>query len=163
MKTFNILMIGAALTALTSFANAESTITLSGVHNCCSGCTKGIEGAITKTGATAEVDDTTVTITAKTEAEARKAAEALVAAGYYGEGATAPAVTDARVKSATVSGVHLCCGKCVRAVEKAIKTVAGANSHTAEKGAASFTVEGDFSTKELAGALNKAGFSGRIQ
>jgi periplasmic mercuric ion binding protein len=163
MKSFNILMIGAALTALTSIASAESTITLSGVHNCCKGCARGIEDAITKTGATAVVDDTTVTITAKTEAEAQKAAESLVAAGYYGEGATAPSVSDAKVKSAKVSGVHLCCGKCVTAVEKAIKTVAGANTHTAEKGAASFTVEGDFSTKELAGALNKAGFSGKIQ
>ncbi|MBP6784710.1 MAG: cation transporter [Verrucomicrobiales bacterium] len=163
MKSTTILILGAALAAFTSSVRADATITLSGVHNCCKSCTKGIEGAITKAGATAVVDDTTVTITAKSEGEAKKAAEALVAAGYFGEGATAPAITDAKVKTATVGGVHLCCGKCVTAVEKAIKTVPGATTHTATKGAEKFTVEGDFSTKELAAALNKAGFSGSIQ
>lgn len=55
-------------------------------------------------------------------------------------------------------GPRLCCGKCVTAVEKAVKSIAGVTSHTAEKNVETFTVEGDFSTKELAEALNKAGF-----
>ncbi len=49
------------------------------------------------------------------------------------------------------------------AVEKAVKGVAGVSTHTAAKGVKTFTVEGDFSTKELAAALNKAGFNGSIQ
>ena len=163
MKALTVLILGAALAAFTSSVHADATVTITGVHNCCKGCAKGIEGAITKAGATAVIDDTTVTITAKSEEEAKKAAGALVAAGYFGEGATAPAITDAKVKTATVGGVHLCCGKCVTAVEKAVKTVTGATSHNATKGADNFTVEGDFSTKELATALNKAGFSGSIQ
>jgi periplasmic mercuric ion binding protein len=133
------------------------------VHNCCKGCAKGIEGAVTKAGAASEIDGTTVKITAKTEDDAKKAAAAMVAAGYFGEGATAPEVTDAQVKSATVGGVHLCCGKCVKAVDKAVSAVAGAKSHTAEKGSDSFTVEGDFSTAALAAALNKEGLSGTIK
>lgn len=163
MKSLTSLIIGAALAAFTLTAQAESTITLTGVHNCCKGCAKGIDAAVTKAGATSEIDDSTVKITAKTEADAKKAADALVAAGYFGDGATAPEVKDAKVKAATVSGVHLCCGKCVKAVEKAVKTVAGASSHTAEKGVDSFTVEGDFSTAELAAALNKQGLSGSIK
>jgi len=163
MKFIPALLVGAALAAFTLSARADSTVTISGVHNCCKGCAKGIEGAVTKAGAASEIDGTTVKITAKTEAAAKKAADALVKAGYFGEGATAPEVANAKVKSATVSGVHLCCGKCVKAVEKAVKAVAGASSHTAEKGADSFTVEGDFNTAELAAALNKQGLSGSIK
>lgn len=163
MKAISLVSVVAALAAFTLQASAESTLEITGVHNCCKSCTKGIEKAVTGAGATAAVDGTTVTITAKSSSDAKKAAEALVAAGYYGEGATAPEVKDAKVKSATVSGVHLCCGKCVTAVEKAVKAVAGASSHTAEKGSESFTVEGDFSTKELADALNKAGLAGTIR
>ena len=148
--------------AVTS-AQAESTLTLSGVHNCCGSCAKGITKAITGAGATAEIDGTTVVITAKSDNAAKKAIEALLEAGYYGEGATAPEVSDKKVTAAKVGGVHLCCGKCVTAVEKAVKSVAGVSSHDATKGAESFTVEGDFSTKELAAALNKAGFSGNIE
>jgi copper chaperone CopZ len=163
MKSLIRLFAVAAVASLTAVASAESSLTLTGVHNCCKSCAKGIDGAVTGAGATAAIDGTTVTITAPDEAGAKKAAEALVAAGYYGVGATAPAIADAKVKSATVSSVHLCCGKCVTAVEKAVLTVPGVTSHTATKGATSFTVDGDFSTKELAAALNKAGFSGGIK
>lgn len=163
MKSLSLIIVGAAFAAFTLQASAESTLELTGVHNCCKSCTKGIEKAVTGAGATATIDGETVTITARSSSDVKKAAEALVAAGYFGEGATAPEVKDAKVKSAKVSGVHLCCGKCVTAVEKAVKSVAGASSHTAEKGSESFTVEGDFSTKELAAALNKAGLSGTIE
>lgn len=163
MKSVKISLLGAAVAAFALSAQAEVSLTITGVHNCCGGCAKGITKAVTDGGGTAKVDGETVVITASDDAAAKKAAAALVAAGYFGEGATAPAVADAKVKSATVGGVHLCCGKCVTAVEKAVKSVAGASAHTAAKGAESFTVSGDFSTKELAAALNKAGFSGSIK
>ena len=143
---------------------AESTLTLTNVHNCCKSCEKGITAAVTKvSGASAAVDKTSVVITAADEATAKKAAASLVEGGYFGTGAEAPAITDAKVKSATVSGVHLCCGKCVTAAEKAVKSVSGVASHNAEKGAKSFTVEGDFSTAALQKALLGAGFSGSIK
>lgn len=163
MKTLLPLFAGAAFAAFASTASAESTLTITGVHNCCKGCAKGIEDAVTKADATAVIDGTTVTITAKSEAAAKKAAERLVAAGYFGEGAPAPEVADSNVKSAKVSGAHLCCGKCVKAVDEAVKSVSGVTSHNAEKGAKTFTVEGDFSTGALASALQKAGFSGEIR
>jgi hypothetical protein len=145
-------------------ARAESTLTLTGVHNCCKSCDKGIVAAVAKvSGASATTDKTTVTITAANEADAKKAAASLVAAGYFGAGAEAPAVTDAKVKSATVSGVHLCCGKCVDAFNKAATATAGVKSTDATKNAESVKVEGEFSTKEFAANLNKAGFSGTIK
>jgi len=150
--------------ALSASASADSSIELKGVHNCCKKCDNGISDAVSKvTGATASVEKNKVTITAKDDQTAKQAVASLVAAGYFGEGASAPEITDAKVKSATVTGLHLCCGKCVTATEDALKTVAGFSSHTATKGASSFNVEGDFSTKELLTALHKAGLHGTIK
>lgn len=152
------LILAAGLTA-----HAE-TVTLKGLHNCCKGCENGITKAITKVdGVTVVVTKDSATITAKNKADADKAVESLLAAGYYGEGAPVGAVEDKKVKSATVSGTHLCCGKCVTGIDNAIKTVAGATKHTAEKGAKSFTVEGDFNLKDLNAALNKAGYNGKLE
>ena len=67
-----------------------------------------------------------------------------------------------KVSSLQVSGVHLCCAKCVKALDEALKTVPGAKSHTAEKGAKSFEVTGEFNDQELFEALHKAGLSGKV-
>ena len=150
--------------ALNLAAFADATVVLTGVHNCCKKCDTGIIEAVAKVdGATAQTEKSKVTITAKDEETAKKGAASLVSNGYFGQGATALPVADAKVKSATVSGVHLCCGKCVTAVETAVKAVTGVSSLDATKGAKSFKVEGDFSTKELAASLNKNGFSGDIK
>lgn len=149
-------------------AFAESKVTLSGVHNCCKSCTKGIEKAITSvSGATATVEKENVTITAASDADVQKATDALVAAGYTGKSdnasvkVNAGTAPDTKVSSLTISGMHLCCGKCVTGVEKAALAVSGVKSHTATKGADSFKVEGDFNGKDLMAAFAKAGFSGK--
>jgi copper chaperone CopZ len=150
--------------ALTLNVRAESTVTLTGVHNCCKKCENGITGAVAKiSGASATAVKDTVTITAKDDADAKKAVASLVEAGYFGAGAEAPAVTDAKVKSTTIEGVHLCCGKCVDAFNKAATATAGVTKTDAVKGATSVKVEGDFSTKEFLSALNKGGFSGKLK
>jgi copper chaperone CopZ len=148
----------------TAAAHADSTIKLSGVHNCCKSCANGISAAVAKVaGAEAKIDKRNVEVTAKDEASAKQAVASLLSAGYFGEGATAPEVTDAKVKTADVSGLHLCCGKCVTAAEDAIMGVAGVTKHNATKGAKTFQVEGDFSTKQLAAALNKAGLHASVK
>ena len=158
------LTLSALLTLTAASLFAESTLTVEGVHNCCKKCADGITSAVAKVeGASATAEKGTVKITAKDDATAQKAAASLVSNGYFGKGAQAPEVQGQSVKSATVEGVHLCCGKCVTAVEKAVTSVKGVTSHNAEKGAKSFKVEGDFNTKELAEALNKSGFNGSIK
>ena len=149
---------------LTAVAQADSTIKLSGVHNCCKSCANGISAAVAKVaGAEAKIDKRTVEITAKDDASAKQAVASLLSAGYFGEGATAPEVPDAKVKTAEVTGLHLCCGKCVTAAEDAILAVSGVTKHNATKGAKSFQVEGDFSTKQLVAALNKAGLHASVK
>lgn len=153
----------ASLAAVLS-VSADSTLVLNGVHNCCKKCDNGIQEAITQVaGATAKVEKSKVTITAADEKTAKQAAASLVKNGYFGEGAEAPAIADAKVKTLTISGLHLCCGKCVTAADTAIKSVAGVSKHNAEKNATSVVVEGDFSTQALNNALHKAGFHGSFQ
>ena len=68
-----------------------------------------------------------------------------------------------KVKTLDISGVHLCCGSCVKAVDKAVKAVPGV---TADSGIAkydkAFTVTGDFNDKDVMDALQKAGLTGKV-
>jgi copper chaperone CopZ len=153
-----------AFLALGLIARAESTVTLNNIHNCCASCEKGITKAVTSVkGATVTATKTSATITAKNKGDADKAVDALLKAGFYGEGAPAQTAPDKKVTSATVSGTHLCCGKCIKGIDEAVKNTPGATSHDATKGAKSFKVTGDFNLKDLVAALNKAGYAGKVE
>lgn len=166
MKQLTLLSLLAAAT----MAHGETTVTMTGVHNCCKSCANGIiKAAADFKDVTVTPEGKTVTIVAKKKTDAKKAAEAIIAAGYYGsiegEGTAAkPAAAkpDTKVAKATVSGVHLCCQKCANAAIDAVKTVAGVTKYEIVSKAESFTVEGDFSKAELNTALNAAGFAGDI-
>ena len=171
MKKGNIVSILMVVTLiLPGFATASTTVTLKGVHLCCKGCVTGAVNAAKKGGAsnaTAKPQQRQVIIEAADVATANKAVQAVAAAGYYGKSdnpkaAIAAGVEDVKVTSANVSGVHLCCGKCVRAVDKAVENLKGASGHTAEKKAATFKVTGSFSLKALAEALHEEGLHGVI-
>jgi len=161
-----------SLFALAAFAQAETTVTMTGVHNCCKSCTNGIVKAGTSAGKDISVtaEGKTVTITTKKKTDAKKAVEAIIAAGYFGkvegeESASKPAAAakpDAKLTKATVTGVHLCCQKCANAAIAAVKNVSGISKHDIVSKAQSFTVEGEFTKAELAAALNAEGLAGTI-
>lgn len=164
-----------SLLALAASVRAETTLKMTGVHNCCKGCANGIikAGADFK-DVTITPEGKTVTIVSKKKSDAKKVAEAIIEAGYFGtiEGdesesksasKTASTKPEAKVAKATVSGVHLCCQKCATAATDAVKTVAGVSKYDIVSKAETFTVEGDFTKADLAAALNKAGFAGDIK
>jgi copper chaperone CopZ len=141
------------------------------VHNCCKGCTNGIvKAAADLKDVTVTAEGKTVTIVAKSKVNAKKAVEAIMAAGYYGtsdteEKAIASSSSSAPAKKlteATVSDVHLCCGKCATAMTDALKAVPGITANTVASKATSFTVKGEFTEAELVAAMNKAGFNGTV-
>ncbi|MBI3877782.1 MAG: hypothetical protein HY300_17785 [Verrucomicrobia bacterium] len=150
---------------------ADVSVKLSGVHLCCNSCVKGVDKAIAKvSGASAQSDKDagTVAITAPDQSTAQKAVDALVAAGYFGASSDASVkitahtgAKDAKVQSLTVTGVHLCCGKCATAVQKAVSGVDGVKGNTAEKNVPSFEVTGDFNAKAVFTALQNAGLTGK--
>ena len=168
--TLTSLLIALALTLSARAADVSTKI--SGVHLCCQSCVKGVHKAVDDIkGLTATVDEDaeTVTLTGADAATVQKGADALVAAGYFGKSSDAniklAADTGAKgtkVQTLKLQGVHLCCGKCVSAVDKAVKSVSGVKDHTAVKNAKSFEVTGDFNDKDVVEALHKAGLTGKI-
>ena len=162
-----------ALAVALSARAADVTVKISDVHLCCKNCVTGVEKAVGEVqGATVTVDKDagTVSLTGSDAATVQKAANALVAAGYFGKSSDASikivADTGAKGKKVqllTVKGVHLCCTKCVNAVTEALNPVAGVKGNTATKGAKSFEVTGDFNDKDVFSALQKAGLAGKTE
>ncbi|SRR6266403_2459500 len=144
---------------------------LTDVHLCCPSCVKGVQkavGEVPGVTASASQDDGTVTLTGPDNATVQKAADALVAAGYFGKSSdpaikikTQTGAKNQKVKSLEIEGVHLCCGKCVKAVSTALGEVSGVTGNTATKGAKSFVVNGDFNDQDVFAALQKAGLTGQ--
>jgi hypothetical protein len=95
--------------------------------------------------ASADKDAGTVGLTGPDIATVQKAADAMVAAGYFGKSSDSrikindnTGAKGKKVHSLQVNGVHLCCGKCVASVDEAVKSVSGVKAHTAVNGAKSF-------------------------
>lgn len=171
MKTSILALIATA--AFATIARAETTVKISGVHLCCKSCVVGAEKAVGKvSGATATVDKDggTVTISGADKATVQKAADSLVAAGYYGKSDSSEVALkdisgakDGKVSSMKVDDVHLCCDKCANAAKKALAKVKGVTGDTAEKKVTSFEVKGDFNPKEVMAALQAAGLTGKAK
>ena len=147
-------------------------VKLTSVHLCCGSCVKGVEKVVAKVkGVTGTADQatSTVTLSSSDKAALQQTVDALVTAGYYGKSsdssiklAANTGAQDGKVQSLKVEGVHLCCGKCVTAVQGALGKVPGVKANTAEKNAPTFVVTGDFSPKAVFDALNAAGLTGKV-
>lgn len=163
-----------ALLALAPVSRAaDVTVTLSKVHLCCDSCVKVVAKTISKVdGATAACDKEaqTVVITGPDSATVQKTVDALIKAGYYGKSSddsikvmTKTGAKGEKVTSLKVSGVHLCCPKCVKAVHTVCAAVPGVTGDEGiAKGAESFTVTGDFKDSDVFDALQKAGLTGEV-
>ncbi len=162
-------LLSALLILTASFSQAETTVTLEGVHNCCKSCTNGIvKAAEGLKDVTVTAEGETVTIVSKSKSGAKKAVEAIYEAGYYGKPSDETAVPTAKadskkIKDATVTGAHLCCQKCVNAMTDAVKSVPGVTEYDIQNKAKTFTVKGEFSEADLLAAMNKAGFHGSVR
>jgi copper chaperone CopZ len=161
------------LALLAGAARAETTIELKKTHLCCGMCVKAA-GEILKgvEGVTGKCDQKagTITITAKDNAAAQKAIDALAAGGFYGDtGSKDVTIKDdsgakpGKVKTLSVSGIHNCCGMCTAKIKAAVKGVTGVTADTVKAKADTFEVTGDFDGAELVKALNAAGFHVKVK
>jgi periplasmic mercuric ion binding protein len=150
---------------------ADVSVKISDMHICCPSCVKAINKTVaTVPGVTAAVDQDAeaVTLTAADADTLQKAADALVAAGFYGTSSD-PSVKinsdtgakNQKMQSLKITNVHLCCGKCVKGMNAALSSVPGVTGNDAAKGATTVTVSGDFNDKDVFDALQKAGFTGK--
>jgi mercuric ion binding protein len=160
-----------ALALALSARAADVTVTITDVHLCCPSCVKGVAKAVAEVSglaAKADQETGTVTLTGPDAATVQKGADAIVAAGYFGKSSDAAVklngetgAKNQKVQALKIEGVHLCCGKCVKAVSAALGNVPGVTGNTAAKGAKSFEVTGDFNDKDVFDALQKAGLTGQ--
>ena len=160
-----------ALALAISARAADTTVTISDVHICCQSCVKGVATAVAGIKgltAKADIDSDTVTLTAADTATIQKGADALVAAGFFGKSSdpaiklsTETGAKNQKVQSIKVEGLHLCCGKCVTAVNDVLGGVPGVTGNTAAKGAKSFEITGNFNDKDVFDAFQKAGLTGQ--
>ena len=157
----------------TVLAVADTTVEVKGVHLCCGGCVKGVGAALKGVEGikpACDKDARTVTISAKDDATAQKAVDALAAAGYHGDVSGAgvsiketAGVPKGNVKSLSLGGIHNCCNACTKAIKAAVKTVDGVKGDTAKAKTATFDVTGDFDAAAVIKALSAAGFHPQVK
>jgi periplasmic mercuric ion binding protein len=158
--------------ALAGSAYADASVKLTDVHLCCQSCVKGVQKAVAKVPgvkAESDMDDKTISLTAPDAATLQKGVDSLTAAGYYGKSSDAAikvnaetGAKDVKVEKLKIEDTHLCCGSCVKAVNKALADIPGVTGNTATKGATSFEVTGDFNEKAVFDALQKKGLTGHV-
>jgi copper chaperone CopZ len=171
MKSF-LLSIAAVLAFVQVTLADNVTVKITDIHICCGHCVSGISNtlsAIPGITQTTDKDDQVVEITGPDTATVQKAADALVAAGFFGVSSSPDIKINAdtgakgvKVQSLKVEGVHLCCPKCVKAVNAALKDVPGVTGNTAEPKAPYFIVTGDFNDADVFAALQKIGLTGKV-
>ncbi|HTB63434.1 MAG TPA: hypothetical protein VK737_07580 [Opitutales bacterium] len=157
--------------AASAAAPATYTVTLSDVHMCCGNCVKGAATAVAGLPGVTAVGTQgadTVVVTAPDKATAQKAVDALTNSGFFGKSSDAAikvnadtGATAGKVSSLDISNLHLCCAKCVTAVNDVLGKVPGVTGNTAKVKAATFTVTGDFSPKAVMDAFQAAGLTGK--
>ena len=158
---------------LAGAVRAETTVELKGTHLCCGMCLSSVAKILaTVDGVKGMCDQKTktITITAKDDAAAQKALDALAAGGFHGDtGNKALAIKDdsgaekGKVKSLTLVGIHDCCGQCNGLIKAALKKVDGVKGDTAKAKAESFEVTGDFDAQDVVKALLAAGFHVKVK
>ena len=164
---------GLGLLLVASGGRAETTVELKGTHLCCGMCVTAVKGILKGVeGVTGTVDQKAgmVTITAKDDATAQKALDALAAGGFHGDtGNKKLAIKEdsgaekGKVKTLTVTGVHDCCGMCNGKIKATLKKVDGVTADTAAAKKDTFEVTGDFDAQDLVKALNAAGFHVKVK
>jgi mercuric ion binding protein len=173
MKTLQLLAVGMLVLVSGQAFAADTKVELKGTHLCCPQCVKAVDDILKKVeGATGKCDAKagTVTLTAKDDATAQKALDALAAGGFHGttDSATLKVKDDSgaakgKVKTLSLEGVHNCCGACNKAIVAAVGKVAGATGNTAKASSDTFDVTGEFDAEELVKALNAAGYHVKVK
>lgn len=171
MRSFGaVLLMTSGIWLMCGTAQAEKTVTLSGVHLCCPACEKAVNAATESLeGTTVKCDRPagTVTITASGKEAVQTAIDALAEAGFTGS------LDDKEVALVKVDDVpqgkvarlelstHNCCPMCANAIKEAAGEVDGVQA-TMAKPRENFVVEGNFSAQELIDAMSAAGFQVKV-
>ncbi|MFT3879423.1 MAG: cation transporter [Gemmatales bacterium] len=161
------------LLALGAPAMADTKVELTNVHLCCFACVsaankilKGVEGVT----ATCDQNGGKISITARDDAAAQKALDALAAGGFHGDTGSKTltikddsGVTPGKVSKLKITAIHNCCQTCTKDIKKVLKKVDGVKEDTVVSRKTSFEVTGDFDAAQVIKALNEAGYHAKVE
>lgn len=167
----------ACLVSTASLAADDNQVEISGVHLCCGGCVAALEEALDEVDGLSELSIDREKRTARfrvPDAKTRTAAlEAVARAGFYGTAMhgeePVPMIADAEISETktdrlVLTGVHLCCQSCTKAVVKAFEDVESIVAVDCDIEAGTVALTG----KEIDAALvfehlHQAGFHGTVE
>lgn len=169
----NSFLLVAVLATVSSALRAE-TVTVRDTHLCCGGCATGAEGALADvkgvTDAAADVNAKVVSFEADDMEAAERGLRALADAGFYGTAAygkkkiaypTPKIPKGAKSNAFVLGGLHLCCGACVTATQKALADVKGVAVIDIDRNEETIKISGDgVLIQDAIKALHRAGFYG---
>ncbi|MDA0832647.1 MAG: heavy-metal-associated domain-containing protein [Planctomycetota bacterium] len=151
-------------------------VTVKGVHLCCGACVDGVNEALTGVDGVSDVqvdrNTKVVAFKAADDDAAQRGVDALAKGGFFGsakhgkkdiEFPESGAEEDAKSDKITLTGVHLCCGACVKDVQKTLQDVKGTTKIDVDREAGSVTLAGTgIVVTDAVAALNKGGFFGKV-
>lgn len=152
-------------------------VTVKGVHLCCGACVRDVDKAMTDvdgvSAVAADRNSKTVTFQAANDEAAKAGIKALADGGFHGTASHGDKKIDfpasgakkgAKADSVTLTGVHLCCGACVKGVQEALDGVDGVTSVDVDRSEKTVTLNGkDIQVAQAVDALNKGGFHGTVK
>ncbi len=161
--------------ALLAVPALGADVSVTDVHICCGKCVKAVDKALGDvdgiSGVRIDKKDGSVTFTAADGNAAEAAVASLAKAGFGGK-ATAdnkaiplPKIDVAEGTTADgleITGVHLCCGKCVKGAQAALKGVDGVTKVEGDTKTGVVKIEGQgVDVRAALEALRKGGFNGK--
>ena len=151
------------------------TVSVRNTHLCCGGCASGAKSALSDvegvSGASADVNAKVISFEAKDMEAAKRGLRALADGGFYGNAAYGKKAIDypspnvkkgQKANTFVLGGLHLCCGACVSASQKALTSVKNVTVIDIDRNEQTIKVSGDgVLVQDAIDALNKAGFYGK--
>jgi copper chaperone CopZ len=165
------------LVATSSLAADDNLVEITGVHLCCGGCVAALEEALDEVEGLSELSIDREKQTARfrvPDAKTRTAAfEAVAKAGFYGTAMhgeePVPMIADAETSESktdrlVLTGVHLCCPSCTKAVVKAFEDVESVVAVDCDIEAGTVALTGkDIDAALVFEHLHQAGFHGTVE
>lgn len=169
------LSILAVLTLVAAPCLAE-TVSVRNTHLCCASCSAGAKAALSDvegvSGVNCDLNAKVIAFEAKDAKAAKKGVEALADGGFFGAAVygkeklpyPSPKIKKGqKSNSFLLTGLHLCCGACVTASQKALTSVKGVTVIDIDRNEETIQVNGDgVLVQDAIDALNKAGFYSKL-
>ncbi len=177
MKMLTSTMLAACLVVFAAARLQAETVTVKKSHICCGACVKAVNTTLGKVDgvskSNADQNSKTITFEATDEAAAKKGIEALAKAGFHGTATYGDKAIDfpkvdakegATADKITFTGVHLCCGNCVKGAKEALQDVKNVKVIDVDQKTKTVTLSGSgIDIIEAAKAFNGGGFHGNLK